>query len=227
MALLEASARLLYQEWFVRLRFPGYEHTRVFDGVPEGWKSSSLEDVCTIGRGASPRPISEFLGGEVPWFKIGDGTASESMFIFDTAEQVTHQGAQKSVLLSPQSLILSNSATCGIPFLTGIAGCIHDGWLHFSGLKRVSVWFLYLYFGFKQGELVSSVSDGLTQKNLNTAAAGRMKIILPDCDMLLMQFDCFAGPVFSDIFNLARQNIAARTARDLLLPKLMSGEIAV
>jgi type I restriction enzyme S subunit len=227
MALLENSARLLYREWFVHLRFPGHEHTRIIDGVPDGWAIQPLDDICKIGRGASPRPISAFLDGEIPWFKIGDGTASESMFIFDTEEKVTDDGARRSVLLDSQSLILSNSATCGIPFITGVRGCVHDGWLHFADVHRVSVWFLYFYFRFKQQELVSSVSDGSTQKNLNTAAAGRMRVGLPASDSLLRQFDAFAEPVFSNIFTLGKQNIALRAARDLLLPKLMSGELPV
>jgi len=227
MALLEESARLLYREWFVRLRFPGYEHTRIVDGVPEGWDIQTVDDVCNVGRGASPRPIAAFLGGDIPWFKIGDGTASESMFIFDTEEKVTDDGAQKSFLLEPRSLILSNSATCGIPFMTGVRGCVHDGWLHFAEYRRVSVWFLYFYFRLKREELISSVSDGSTQKNLNTAAVGRMRIALPRSDSLLHEFDAFAEPVFSSIFVLSKHNIALRTARDLLLPKLMSGELVV
>src|SRR5262245_16219717 len=130
MMLLEEKARQLYREWFVRLRFPGHEHTRIVNGVPEGWETYLLVDLCRIGRGASPRPINDFMGGEIPWFKIGDATASESAFIFHTKERVTEDGVEKSVFLEPGSLILSNSATCGIPYFTGISGCVHDGWLH-------------------------------------------------------------------------------------------------
>jgi type I restriction enzyme S subunit len=227
MALLEESARLLYREWFVCPRFPGHEHTRIVNGVPEGWDAYVLDDLCLIGRGASPRPINDFMGGNIPWFKIGDATASESCFIFHTREHVTEDGARKSISLEPDSLILSNSATCGIPYFTGVNGCIHDGWLHFSDFKRVSKRFLYCYLYFKREELVSSVSDGSTQKNLNTAVVGRLKIILPPHDTLLQQFEDTVQPVFSMIQSLARQNISLRAARDLLLPRLMSGEIAV
>jgi type I restriction enzyme S subunit len=227
MELLEEAARQLYREWFVRLRFPGREHTRIINGVPEGWETHLLDELIAIGRGASPRPIDKFMGGEIPWFKIADATASESIYILETREHVIEDGAKKSIFLEPGSLILSNSATCGIPYLTGIAGCIHDGWLYFRNIKRVSVPFLYWYFYFKKDELVSSVGDGSTQKNLNTAAVGRLRMCLPPTDSLLQQFDDSVAPMFQMISTLARQNCSLRAARDLLLPRLMSGEIAV
>jgi type I restriction enzyme S subunit len=227
MALLEKAARLLYEEWFVRLRFPGHEHTQTINGVPEGWNPCALDDLCHIGRGASPRPIMKFMGGEIPWFKIGDATASENCFIFQTREHVTEVGAKNSVLLDPGALILSNSATCGVPYFTGVRGCVHDGWLHFSQLKRISEQFLYCYLYFKREELVSSVGDGSTQKNLNTTAVGRLRLCLPCVDTLLTLFQQMTEPVFSMARNLAQQNMALKAARDLLLPRLMSGEIAV
>ena len=227
MALLEDASRQLYREWFVRLRFPGYEHTRITNGMPEGWDTHSLNDVCLIGRGASPRPIDDFMGGEIPWFKIGDATASEGPFILRTEEHVTDDGAKKSVLLQPGALILSNSATCGIPYFTAVMGCVHDGWLHFADFKRVSQRFLYCFLWFKREELVSSVGDGSTQKNLNTAAVGRLKLTLPPSDALLTQFDDAVSPMFAMVLILATQNRELRTARDLVLPRLMSGAIAV
>lgn len=227
MALLEDAARQLYREWFVRLRFPGHEHTPITNGVPEGWDTHTLDEVCLIGRGASPRPIAAFMDGEIPWFKIGDATATESPFILQTQEHVTEDGAQKSVLLQPGALILSNSATCGIPYFTAVVGCVHDGWLHFADLKRASYNFLYCFLLFKREELVSSVGDGSTQKNLNTAAVGRLKLTLPRGESLLAQFDKAARPIFELILNISAQNQSIRAARDLLLPRLMSGEIAV
>ena len=95
MALLEEVARQLYREWFIRLRFPGYEHTRITNGVPEGWEMHVLDELCHVGRGGSPRPIASFMGGDIPWFKIGDATASESPFILKTEEHVTEAGAKK------------------------------------------------------------------------------------------------------------------------------------
>lgn len=227
MKLLEEAARQLYREWFVRLRFPGHERGKIKDGLPEGWEYHVLDGLCAIGRGASPRPIAAFMGGEVPWFKIGDATASESPFIFHTAEHVTDEGAKKSIILDPGSLILSNSATCGIPYFTAVSGCVHDGWLHFSQFNRISPQFLYCFLHHKRQELVSSVCDGSTQKNLNTSAVGRLKLVLPQNESIMRQFNDSASPLFAMIQTLAMQSQKLRAARDLLLPTLMSGEVAV
>ena len=99
--LLEQAARLLYKEWFVRLRFPGYEHVKVKDGVPEGWEKVSVSSFCNVSRGGSPRPIKDYLGGTVPWFKFGDATSSESPFVFLTNDRIIDDGVRKSVLPAP------------------------------------------------------------------------------------------------------------------------------
>lgn len=224
--LLEEAARQLYKEWFVRLRFPGHEHVKVENEVPEGWSRKKVGDYCTVGRGASPRPIKDFLDGDVPWFKIGDATASESPFIFHTAERVIEAGARKSVLLPEGELILSNSATCGIPNFTGVTGCIHDGWLYFKDLHVINKRFLYLYLVFRQPALLQGIGEGATQKNLNTTYVGRQELIAPETGPLLPAFEGFVAPIFDEIFVLSKQNNCLRRARDLLLPKFMSGEIA-
>lgn len=226
-ALLEESARLLYKEWFVHLRFPGYEHVKMTGGVPEGWDTPHLADLCHVGRGASPRPINAYLGGETPWFKIGDATASEGPFILETKECVTDDGVRKSIRLSPVSLILSNSATCGVPYFTGVEGCVHDGWLYFDQYERISKLLLYCFLFFKQRELTQSVGDGSTQKNLNTIVVGRLRVPLPRQNSLLDLFSDIAEPLFSMILSLVKENMNLRKARDLLLSRLMNGEIAI
>lgn len=225
--LLEQSARLLYKEWFVHLRFPGHEHVSSVNGIPIGWKIHRLSDLCHIGRGASPRPINKYMDGEVPWFKIGDATASESPFVFETKERVTEQGARKSILMAPGSLLLSNSATCGFPYFAGVAGCVHDGWLHFKNHHRLNREFLYCFLFSRQKELLQVVSDGSTQKNLNTSVVGNLTFPLPPDDSILDLFGNATIPIFSMIFTLAKQNLALRNARDLLLPRLMNGDIPI
>ena len=225
--LLEESARQIYKEWFILFRFPGHEHVKIVDGVPEGWKRKKVSNLCIVRRGASPRPIKNYLEGDIPWFKIGDATASETPFIFETIEKVIEAGARRSVLLSEGELILSNSATCGIPNFTGVRGCIHDGWLYFKNLEIVSKWFLYLYLIFQKRVLLQGIGEGATQKNLNTTYVGNQEVIVPVVGELLSVFDKQVTPLFQGILNLAKQNNELRRGRDLLLTKLMSGEIAV
>jgi type I restriction enzyme, S subunit len=226
-ALLEQAARLLYKEWFVRLRFPGHEHVKIKDGVPELWEKVPISSFCSVRRGASPRPINNFLGGRVPWFKISDATASESPFVLETKELVTEDGAGRSVLLPPEELILSNSATCGIPNFTGVSGCIHDGWLYFQNLERVDKWFLYCCLFEKQKELLQGIGEGATQKNFNTEYVGCQLVLLPNKLELLTMFRQNIEPMFKQIFLLTKSNNLLSKARNLLLPRLMNGELAV
>ncbi|MEN8689169.1 MAG: restriction endonuclease subunit S [Desulfobacterales bacterium] len=225
--LLEQAARLLFKEWFVRFRFPRHEHTKIIGGMPEGWEEVTISSFCIVGRGGSPRPIKDFLGGTVSWFKIGDATASESPFVFVTAEAIIESGVKKSVLLPQKELILSNSATCGIPYFTGKKGCIHDGWLYFKNLKRVSKWFLYCCLYEKQRAILAGIGEGATQKNLNADYIGRQHVLIPKSTSLIDHFDSVAEPIFRQVFTLAQANMMLRQARDLLLPKLMNGEVAV
>jgi type I restriction enzyme S subunit len=167
------------------------------------------------------------LNGTVPWYKIGDATASGSPFVFSTAESIIEDGVRKSVLLPPQELILSNSATCGIPYFTGITGCIHDGWLYFKNLQRVSKWLLYCALYAKQREILMGIGEGATQKNLNTDYIGRQILLLPTKPGILLSFDKIVEPMFRHIFTLAQSSINLARARDLLLPRLMNGEIPV
>ena len=68
MTLLEDAARRLYREWFVRLRFPGHEHTRIMDGVPEGWERRPLESCATFRSGGTPsKARPEYWEGDIPW----------------------------------------------------------------------------------------------------------------------------------------------------------------
>ena len=75
MALLEESARLLYREWFIRLRFPGYEHTRITEGVPEGWERKTALDAIFVLSGGTPKTsVPDYWDGEIPFYTPKDAT---------------------------------------------------------------------------------------------------------------------------------------------------------
>jgi len=100
----------------------------------------------TIVRGASPRPIQNFLttaDDGIPWIKIGDVDPS-SKYIETTAEKITIEGSKKSRLLHAGDFVLSNSMSFGRPYILKIDGCIHDGWISMSGFEdKLDPDFLY------------------------------------------------------------------------------------
>lgn len=113
------------------------------------WRTAKFSDVCDIWRGGSPRPIHEWIAPQgIPWVKISDATAAGSRYIEQTNEFIRPEGRTKSRKVVPGDLILSNSATPGIPMFMAIDACIHDGWLllrNFRGIDKLFCYYLLLY----------------------------------------------------------------------------------
>ena len=144
--LLEEAAQRLYKEWFVDLRFPGHETTPITNGIPEGWTETTIGEETEVKRGGSPRPIQEYLSNEgLNWLKISDATASSSPFIYQIKEKIKPEGLKKTVFMKAGTIILSNSATPGIPKILKIDTCIHDGWLYFPNLQLSNEYMYHLF----------------------------------------------------------------------------------
>jgi type I restriction enzyme, S subunit len=147
--------------------------------INSGWKKVKLGEVCTIRRGASPRPIQNYLSGSgMPWVKIADATATTSKYITKTKEFIKSEGISKSVKIYPNTLILSNSATPGLPKFVRIEACVHDGWLILSEFKEILPDFLYYQLLKVRKYLVNNVTGTIFQ-NLKTDVVKKFKISLP------------------------------------------------
>lgn len=139
---------------------------------PDGVEYRSFGELATILRGASPRPIKNFITSDddgVSWIKIGD-VAVGSKYITHTKEKITTKGAEKSRKVKKGDFILSNSMSFGRPYILSIDGCIHDGWLAISDFKDVYVTdFLYhlLNSTTVQREMAKRASFGGAVQNLN------------------------------------------------------------
>ena len=143
------------------------------------WKEVRLGEVCNIRRGSSPRPIKDFLSNSgMPWVKIADATESNSRFIEKTNEFIKLSGVEKSVVVNPGSLILSNSGTAGLPKFMGLKACIHDGWQVFDNFQGINVLFLYYELLFIRNRLLHDAYDS-TMKNLTLDMVRNASIDLP------------------------------------------------
>ncbi len=118
--------------------------------MKEGWEYKKLGEVCMIERGGSPRPIKDYITDSpdgVNWIKIGDATDG-SKYINSTEEKIKTEGVKKSRLVKKGDFILSNSMSFGKPYILGIDGCIHDGWLVIRDENEIfNKSFLYYYLG--------------------------------------------------------------------------------
>lgn len=215
---LEQQAMALFKSWFI-----DYEP---FDRqVPTTWKCGVLGDFVEIKRGGSPRPIQNFLSDSgLHWLKISDATGISSPFINEIKEYIIEEGLKKTVFLKAGSLVLSNSATPGLPKILDIDTCIHDGWLYFPSSK-FSNEYLYLYFKHIRDNLVA-LGNGSVFTNLKTDILKNYPTNLPT-DEVLNEFDEIIKPIFSMILSKTRESKRLTEIRDTLLPRLMSGELDV
>ena len=110
----------------------------------KNWESQPLGELCTIVRGGSPRPIENFLGGDVPWIKIGDATKGDNVYLHSTKEHIIQDGVKKSRMVTAGSLIFANcGVSLGFARIITFDGCIHDGWLAMEDIdKRLDKVFL-------------------------------------------------------------------------------------
>jgi type I restriction enzyme, S subunit len=205
MVLLEESAWLLYREWFVCLRFPGHEHTRIINGVPEGWERVPLEEALVLQRGFD-LPKQDREEGIVPVYA-------------STGQNGYHNKAK----VKGPGVVTGRSGTLGVVHY--IAG---DFWplnttLWVKEFKRVSP--IHACFLLQELKL-AQYNGGVSVPTLDRKVVHRLPILIPH-QRLVKLLDEYVGPIFAQLENLRVQNQKLKQARDLLLPKLMSGEIAV
>ena len=215
---LEEQAQAVFDAWFVN--YIPWQSKR-----PVGWESGVLGDYVTIKRGGSPRPIHEYLTDHgLSWLKISDATSIRSPYILDIKECIKESGLRKTVFLNAGALVLSNSATPGIPKILDVDCCIHDGWLYFPQSHFSNV-FLYLFFKHIRKNLVQR-GNGSVFTNLKTELLKDYPIFIPN-QQTLIRFDEFVTPMFQQMKQIVREIRALSELRGALLPRLMSGELDV
>jgi len=225
--LLEEAARLLYKEWFVHLRFPGHEHVNIIDGVPEGWKQSVVSDLGKVITGKTPPTKDEDnFGADVPFIKTPDMHAS-SIVTFPE-EYLSEKGAKSQIkkYLPPYSILVACiGAKLGVVTFNRYEAQTNqqinavipkdDSLRYFS---------YFLLESFKPR--LQAIGGGATMPNVNKSKFSSLDFILP-VQNLLEIFDSYAQANFEQMAQLIVMNKKLEEARDILLPRLMNGELAV
>jgi type I restriction enzyme S subunit len=237
MALLEEAARQLYREWFVRLRFPGHEHTRIVDGVPEGWKRSTLERLCAMPDGIQTGPFgsqlhqSDYTEDGVPVVMPKDlvGLRITLDSIARVPEELAatlarHRMAEGDTVYGRRGDI-GRRAFIGrrqVGFLCG-TGCLRIR----PDPEAVNPRYLFDALGAPEtAGAIANRAKGAIMPSLNASLLKSVPVLI---SVRRLQ-DLYAENVelWSQAHEvLEEQNLRLRAARDLLLPRLMSGEIAV
>ena len=234
--LLEQAARLLYKEWFVHLRFPGHEHVKIKAGVPEGWEIMRLGELTTkLGSGATPR-------GGAESYKTEGITLIRSLNVYDYHFKyyglafIDDEQAKKlsNVAVEPYDILLnitgaSVARCCMVPERHLPARVNQHVMIIRANLVEIGVHYLLCTINSEQRkQLILSIAraGGATREALTKDVVSDLKIPIPKQNILDM-FEEIAGVFFKQMQVLEHQNSQLAIARDLLLPRLMNGEIAV
>ena len=201
--LLEEAAQRLYKEWFVDLRFPGHEHTKIVDGVPEGWEKRLLGDIVEVKYGKDHKSIPD---GLIPVYGSGGFMRKCSQVLYDG----------ESVLI-PRKGSLNNIIYVDEAFWT-----VDTMFYTKMKLRNIGT---FLYFFVKSFDMYS-MNIGAAVPSMTTNILNAIDIIVPSADVL-GRFQSISKIYLNKIGLLYRQIETATQARDRLLPKLMSGEVEV
>ena len=154
-----------------------------FAGFTDAWEQRKFSELVQIERGGSPRPIDDFITDApngLNWIKIGDAP-TQGNYITKTAEKIRPEGLSKTREVHPGDLILSNSMSFGKPYIMGMDGCIHDGWLLIRNTYGVfDLTFLCHLLGTPQMlSQYRSLAAGSTVNNLNKELVGNTVVTIP------------------------------------------------
>lgn len=148
------------------------------------WMTYPLGELCTIVRGGSPRPIERYLGGTIPWIKIGDATTGENIYLNSTKEYIIQEGVKKSRMIKAGSLIFANcEVSLGFARIITFDGCIHDGWLAMEDIDEKLDKIFLLYSLNQMTEYFRKTAPAGTQPNLNTNIMKMHRQIVPPMEM--------------------------------------------
>ncbi len=229
--ILEEMAQRIYREWFVHFRFPRNEKVRMVDSelwlIPEGWKVVKIGERFTTVLGGTPsRKKPEFWEqGTIPW--INSGKVND-LRVVNESHLITQVGLDRSSakLMPKRTTVLAiTGATLGQVSLLEIEACANQSVVGIYDEQHIFSEYLYLTFQ----EIIDAViqhASGGAQQHINKEIVNDVKVVLP-AERIIEAFNSSIRPMFDSITNLLLKNANLRTTRDLLLPKLISGEVDV
>jgi type I restriction enzyme S subunit len=230
--LLEEMARAFYCEWFVHFRFPGHESVprlpSALGDIPQGWEVKPLSALCSrMESGGTPKRKSPayWADGSIDWFKTGelwDG------FLFGSEEKITELGQRESNarIFEPGTILMAiyGSPTVGrLGIVTRPSSCNQAALGLVADKKQISQTFLYFVLLTLRAHF-NGLAQGAAQQNISKEKVANAVALVPP-PALVAAFDRLAEPTFNQIQILQRQVQNLRRTRDLLLPRLLSGQL--
>ena len=223
--LLEEAAQRLYKEWFVDLHFPGHEHTKIVNGVPEGWEKKKIRNFVELQSGYAFKS-STFEDG-CPYKIVTIKNVKDGVFegeIVSTVRTVPEK-MPNHCFLKDGDILLSLTGNVG-----RVCMVIGENYLLNQRVAKLkSDYPAYTYSLFRSHEMfitICNLANGAAQQNVSPIRIGDIDIVMAN-DELMKKFEGVAGVYVDEIIKHYRQIRLLTEARDRLLPKLMNGELAV
>lgn len=224
MALLEEAAQQLYREWFVRLRFPGHEHVRIRNGVPEGWQKKRLSDVARVNEETLPGSYD----GEIEYIDISSVTPGSinvtALYDFKDAPSRARRVVKHGDII--WSCVRPNRKSYSVIWQPAPNLIASTGFAVITPTALPTAFLLQAtttesFVGYLENHARGAAYPAVVASDFE-----RAEILVPSASHV-RDFNEQAEPLLSQASILSLQNKKLRAARDLLLPRLMSGEIAV
>jgi type I restriction enzyme, S subunit len=228
--LLEAMARALYREWFVHFRFPGHEkHPRIaspLGDIPQGWEVKPFTEIAHVLSGGTPKTdVAEYWDGEIPFFTPHD--VPDCFYVQDTDKHTNELGISKcaSELYPPDTVFITARGTVGKVALPSVPMAMNQSCYALRGKPGIPQRFLFL-MTLQQVDYLKTNTGGATFDTIVVDTFRRMNVVAPALD-IVARFAKKTDSIFEQVNTLQRQIQNLRRTRDLLLPRLLSGQIEV
>ncbi|MFO6451817.1 MULTISPECIES: restriction endonuclease subunit S [unclassified Aeromicrobium] len=232
-AVLEEMARAIYREWFVKFCYPGHEDVPLVDSalgpIPEGWEVSTCGAELNFTGGGTPSKSDPAYwdGGTVAWYTPTDLTKTGWRYSAPSELAITEQGLAKSSakMFPAGSVLMTSRATLGVLAIATTEATTNQGFIVILPDERWSPSFIYEWLESKAGEL-AALGTGATFKEITKGSFKRFPFVVPDRSVL-NDYRAATEPVEGQVHVLEQQIRNLSSLRDLLLPKLVTGQIDV
>lgn len=229
---LEQAARDLYREWFVEFRFPGHESVPLVDSgteygmIPQGWEVGAFTDIAEVLSGGTPKTtVPEYWDGNIPFFSPKD--TGISFYVLSTEKYITGEGLAKcnSKLYMKDTVFITARGTVGKVCMPAYDMAMNQSCYALVGKADIPQYFIFLLISDRIEHLKQQV-HGAVFDTIIVDTFRRLEVVVPTLN-IIDKFVEYVEPLFKQILNLLKRNSALREGRDLLLPRLVSGQVDV
>lgn len=224
--LLEEAAQRLYKEWFVDLRFPGHENTKIMDGVPEGWNICPFSSKVDIMSGGTPKTsISDYYNGRIPFYTPKDSDGA--FFAYKTQINITEGGLKNcnSRLYPPKTVIITARGTVGKTTILAVPMAMNQSCYALKMKENDAPYYLFFALN-NEIKALQTMANGGVFNTIIGKTFDSINIQIPK-DPLIYGFEKTVRPFMEQIKNKLQANSKLVEARNRLLLKMMNGEVEV